>query len=133
MQKQAEANRQKMDSDQVHVPSMRPNIDMKHDDKWAMPRNENTTKPEQSQQKPLLTEKMRNTLIKRFNAVTEDKKQTYYTRTKANLESQLEKAKTNKNTRLARKITETLYILDSVLGSTDDSADDEIINSATAQ
>jgi len=85
-------------------------------------------------QKPVLTEKMQQSLVKRFSAIPDEKKIAYYERTKANLEKQLEKALAKKNSRLARKITETLVILENVLGNNmDDAAEDEIINSATAE
>ncbi len=85
-------------------------------------------------QKPVLTEKMQQSLVKRFSAIPDEKKMAYYEKTKANLEKQLEKAQAMKNSRLARKITETLVILENVLGNTmDDAQEDEIINSATAE
>jgi hypothetical protein len=100
------------------------------------PEYKKEVKPEMQKpgQKPVLTEKMQQSLVKRFSAIPDEKKMAYYERTKANLEKQLEKAQAKKNSRLARKITETLVILENVLGNNmDDAEEDEIINSATAE
>lgn len=73
--------------------------------------------PNVRKDKPALTEKMRANLVKRFNAVPESRKEAYYTTAKANLEAQLNKANMSKNTRLAKKLMETLEILEYILGS----------------
>lgn len=113
--------------------SMRTNGETMHSNDNGTVRTPNARPNGDMNQKPVLSEKMRQALVKKFNAVSDDKKSAYYAKTKANLEAQLEKAKANKNNRLVRKITETLAILDYVLGSSDDAADDDVINSATAE
>lgn len=79
--------------------------------------------PNVRKEKPALSEKTRNYLIKKFEAIPESRKETYYVTAKANLEAQLNKANLNKNTRLAKKLTETLEILEYILGS--DESEDE--------
>lgn len=85
--------------------------------------------PNVRKERPALSEKTRNYLIKKFETIPESRKETYYVTAKANLEAQLNKANLNKNTRLAKKLMETLEILEYILGS-DESEDEWIINSA---
>jgi hypothetical protein len=68
--------------------------------------------------------------VKKFKAVPEERRADYYAKAKASLNVQLEKAKAKKNARLTKKIEETLEILEYILGGSDESEDEAIINGA---
>jgi hypothetical protein len=103
--------------------------EMKNSDSKSQDGKNQVRVPNVRQDKPALSEKMRANLVKRLQAIPEDKQDAYYEKAKANLTKQLEKATASNNKRLVKKLNETLEILEYVLGN-DEAEDEAIIDEA---